>query len=357
MGNSATIIVTRSCFDNHFYEDKTKSYLLYIVNVYAIIVKMDQNTLYNTVLTEVNEFITQPNDYRAVLILLASILFAYWLSRFLAKGIIYIAQKVAVRSDKETRDERVVLYRQVETYLSIAVASVRVLVVAIVAYVTWRILTPTGSTNLGGSGAAAIGASAFFIVFAGATIGLLLRDITAGATMIIEKWFTIGDFIKVEPFIDMQGVVERMTLRSTKLRSLSGEIIWIHNQQIQAVHVTPRGVRTIAVDIFVQDIEAGEKAIKRVVNAMPTGATMLARPLKMTKPEQWGEGVWRITVIGEMTPGREWLMEQFFINAIKKIDDDAKKSDKLLAFEPIARFADPNAEKRFKRAIRIAQSK
>lgn len=317
---------------------------------------MTTDSLINNATTEIHKFISQPNDYRAVLILIFSIIFAYWLSRFLAKGIIYLAQKVSVRTDNETREDRLVMYRQVETYLSVAVASVRAIVVAVVAYVTWRILTPEGSANLGGSGAAAIGASAFFIVFAGATVGLLLRDITSGATMIIEKWFTIGDFIKVEPFIDMQGVVERMTLRSTKLRSLSGEVIWIHNQQIQAVHVTPRGVRTLAVDIFVHDVKAGEKVIQRVANAIPTGATMLARPLKMTKPEMWGEGVWRITVIGETTPGREWLMEQYFVNAIKKVDADAKKADKILALEPMARYADPVADKRFKRAIRILQS-
>ncbi len=301
---------------------------------------MTTDSLIQTIATEFNEFITKPNDYRAVLILVFSIVVAYWLSKFLAKGIIYLAQKVSVHTDNQTREDRFVLYGRVETYLSVAVAAVRVAVVAVVAYVAWRILAPEGSANLGGSGAAAIGASAFFIVFAGATVGLLLRDITAGATMIIEKWFTIGDFIKVEPFLDMQGVVERMTLRSTKLRSLSGEVIWIHNQQIHAVHVTPRGVRTLAVDIFVKDTDAGEKAIKRVVSAMPTGATMLARPLKMTKPEQWGEDMWRITVIGETTPGREWLIEQYFVNAIKKIDDDAKKADK-----------------RFKRAVRVAQNK
>ena len=318
---------------------------------------MNQDTTLTTVSNELIEFISQPNDYRAILILLISVAFAYWLSRFLAKGIIYIAQKVAVQSDSETNEEKIILYRQVETYLSIAVATVRALVVAIVAYITWRILTPEGSANLGGSAAAAVGASAFFIVIAGATVGLLLRDITSGATMIIEKWFTIGDFIKVEPFIDMQGVVERMTLRSTKLRSLSGEVIWIHNQQIQAVHVTPRGVRTTAVDIFVRDIAAGERAVQLVANAMPTGATLLARPLQMTKPEQWGDGVWRITVIGETTPGREWLMEKYFVKAIKKLDEDAKKSDKLLALEPIARYADPVADKRFKRAVRVAQTK
>lgn len=331
--------------------------LLFSRVLHVIIIRMSENNLVDNISGELDRFLTQPNDYRAVLLLIFSILFSYWVSRFLAQGIIFLAQKVAVRSDTETREDRFVLYRQVETYLSVAVAAVRVMVVAIVAYVTWRILTPEGSEGAGGSGLAAIGASTVFLVFAGATIGLLLRDITAGATMIIEKWFTIGDFIKVEPFIDMRGVVERMTLRSTKLRSLSGEVIWIHNQQIQAVHVTPRGVRTIAVDIFVKDIAAGERAIQKVVSAMPTGATMLARPLKMTKTEQWGEDTWRITVIGETTPGREWLMDQYFVAAIKQIDEDAKKADKLLALEPIARYADPVADKRFKRAVRVAQSK
>ena len=97
--------------------------------------------------------------------------------------------------------------------------------------------------------------------------------------------------------------------------------------------------------------------MQRVVDAMPTGATMLARPLRMTKPEQWGEDMWRITVIGEMTPGREWLMEQYFVNAIQRIDEDSKKADKVLALDPIAHYADPVADKRFRRAIRIAQSK
>jgi moderate conductance mechanosensitive channel len=318
---------------------------------------VDTGSFIENVNREVSDFLARPNDYRAVLVLIFSIAFSYWVSHFLAKGIIYIAQRVAVRSDTETREDRIVVLRQVETYLSVAVAVVRAAVVAIVAYVTWRILTPQGSDNLGGSGAAAIGASAFFIVFAGATLGILLRDITAGATMIIEKWFTIGDFIKVEPFIDVSGVVERMTLRATKLRSLSGEIVWIHNQQIQAVHVSPRGVRTMAVDIFVHDVEAAEKAIKKVANAVPTGATMLARPLKVNAAEQWGEDLWRIVVTGETTPGRDWLIEQFFVNAIKALDEGKKKSEKLLVYEPIARFADPVADKRFKRAVRVGKDK
>ena len=299
------------------------------------------------------EFFSQPTAYRSVLLLIVAIIFAYWLSHYLAKIIIYIAQKVAVRSDSESREERVIMLRQVETYLSVAVAAVRAVTVAIVAYLVWTYLSPKASSS-----AAAIGASAFFIVFAGQTLGMLLRDITAGATMIIEKWFNVGDYIKIEPFIDVTGVVERLTLRSTKLRSLSGEVVWVHNQQIQAVHVTPRGLRTMAVDIFVRDRLEGEREINRIIDAVPTGPLLLARPLRVKYAERWGDELWRITVVGQTAPGREWLIEKYFVNAIKEIDDDkVDRASRLIVHEPIARFADPVADRRFKRAVRVNKEK
>lgn len=300
------------------------------------------------VFQDIIEFFSQPNAYRSVLILFACIIGAYLLSKVFANVIIKIAQKVSVRSDIESNEERLIKLRQVETYLSVSIAVVRAVVVAVAAYVAWIFLSPSSS-----SGAAAIGASAFFIVFAGQTLGMVLRDITAGAIMIIEQWFHVGDFVKIEPFIDVAGVVERFTLRSTKLRSLSGEIVWVHNQQIQAVHVTPRGVRTIAVDVFVRDKDKGLRALKELTKAVPAGPTMLAQPLKAGKPEEWGSGLWRITVTGQTAPGREWLIENFFVNAIKEIDSGVRnKMNRVFVYEPIARYADPVADKKFKRAVR-----
>ena len=317
---------------------------------------MEPQRIFDNLGREANEFLTTSNSFRSVLILIAAIIIAYWLSHFLAKGIIYIAQRVALRTDVETREDRVVILRQVETYLSIGVAIVRALVVGVVAYVTWWLLS-LGSDSFDGFGAAAIGASTVFVVFAGATLGILLRDITAGALMIIEKWFTIGDYIKIEPFMDVSGVVERMTLRSTRLRTLSGEVVWIHNQQMQAVHVSPRGVRTMAVDIFVRDVDVAMPAIKKTIQAIPTGATMLARPLKISEAEQWGEDLWRIVVTGETAPGRDWLIEKFFVNALQELDEGKKKSEKIMAYDPIPRFADPIADRRFKRAVRVQREK
>lgn len=299
------------------------------------------------------EFWSQPNAYRSLLILIASVVAAYWVSKYVANAIIFVAQKVAVRSDTESNAAKAVRLRQVETYLGVIVAIVRVIIVAIAGYVVWRTLSPEGSKQLGGSGAAAIGASAIFIVIAGQTVGTLLRDITAGATMIIEQWFNVGDYIKVEPFWDVKGVVERLTLRSTRIRSLSGEIIMIHNQNIHAVHVTPNGVRTMAVEIFVNDQAKGERLVKRAIKTLPTGPTMLATPLTITDSAQWSDDIWRITVEGQTAPGRDWLVDTYFINSLSRIDEAKSEDKRVIVDPPIAHWADDVAERRFSRAVRV----
>lgn len=315
------------------------------------------NDFLTMVSRELSDIFTQANPYRSLLILTIAIAVSYWLSKFVARFIIFIAQNVAVRSDNESDALKALRLRQVETYLGVVVAVVRVVIVAVVAYVSWRILSPEGSAAISNSGAAAIGASAIFIVIAGQTVGPLLRDITAGATIIAERWFTVGDYIKIEPFLDVTGVVERLTLRSTKLRSLSGEIIWIHNQKIDAVQVTPNGVRTMAVDVLVNHKQQGEKLIKQSIAKLPTGPMTLAGKLKIVDTIQWSDELWMMTVQGKTVPGREWLIERYFVSTLEKDNAKLQKKDRLLAAEPIVRYADPETERKFRRAVRIQQNK
>ena len=303
---------------------------------------------------EMSEWLSSQTLVRDILIIVAAMLVAYWVSRFLAKGMIKIAQAIALRSDEESNDARALKLRQTETYLSIATAVVRMAVVVIVGYIAWIIINPF-SASKASSSIAAIGAGTFFALIAGQTVGIILRDITAGAVMIAENWYKIGDFIKVEPYGEVEGVVERFTLRSTRLRALNGELVMIHNQNITGVHVTPNGLRTIAVDVFVRDKERGQEEIKKIIEAIPRGKTMLAKPLRIRSTEQWGESRWRITVIGQTTPGREWLIEKFFVEALVDIDEGKIGHDRLLVLPPMPRNADAIADKRFRRAVRIKQ--
>src|SRR6266705_1946602 len=66
----------------------------------------------------------------------------------------------------------------------------------------------------------------------------MLMDIIAGFNMFVERWYSVGDTIAI-PMMEVQGIVEDLSLRRTKLRSLDGEVINIHNSQIAAVRVLP----------------------------------------------------------------------------------------------------------------------
>ncbi|MBC7746712.1 mechanosensitive ion channel family protein [Pedobacter sp.] len=303
---------------------------------------------FQNILAELNTFISGPNAMRSLIILLFSVALTYWLSRFVALAIVRVAQFIATRSDNTTNEEKKIQLRRIETYLSVAIALTRALIVGIVAFYTWQILSPSASLT-----AATFGASAFFIVVASATVGMILRDITAGATMIIERWFAVGDFVRIEPFMEVAGVVERMTLRSTKLRSLNGEIVWLHNQHIQAVKVTPHGLRTIAVDVFMNDENVGKELIQRVISTIPIGTMTVTSTPKITRCEKWAEGLWMFSIVGQTPPGREWMMENYFVDSLKELDK--KRRGTTLIRQPLVRYADPAAERSFKRAVRMGK--
>ena len=111
----------------------------------------------------------------------------------------------------------------------------------------------------------------------------------------------------------------------------------------------------MSVDVFVRDKDRGTAAIKKIISAIPTGKTMLAKPLRITKAEEWGESRWRITVKGQTAPGREWLINDFFVQACIDLDEGKTGQDKLLALPPMPHMTDEVAERQFKRAVRVKQ--
>lgn len=301
----------------------------------------------NNVAREVSNKLT---SFRALFIVVVVFVAAYVFSRIIAKLIISVAQSIGVRSDTTSDEERSIQLRRIETYLSVTIATVRGIIFAVGAYIILRLLLPDR-----GALVSTIGIGTFFVVFANATIAPLLRDVTSGVTMIVERWFSVGDFIRVEPFAEVGGVVERVTLRSTKLRNINGEVIWLHNQFIQGVKITPRGLRTLAIDIFVSDLKAGRKLVEDIATTLPTSPTMLASPLVIAHEEELANKLWRITITGQTAPGREWLIEKFATEALK--DADLDKKNRTIVYGPLVRFADKTAEKRFKRAVRVNRIK
>ncbi len=311
-----------------------------------------KNTLSTNIIEDVQHFFSQPNIGRTLIGVLLAIIISYWASRFVAKLIVRFAQLIAVRSDNAASEEKSIQLRRVETYLSILTAFVRVTIIVTGAFLAWKFLANENNTQ--NNTIFALGAGAFIAVIGGATVGMVLRDITAGAVMILESWFHVGDFIRVEPYGDVTGVVEQVTLRSTKLRNLNGEVIWLHNHHIQGVKVTPHGLRRIAVDIFVNHKKIGESIIAKALETMPVGTMKVAKKPEIVRQEKWGDHLYLFTVVGETPPGREWLMENYFIESLKELDE-RRKGPQTMVRPPIVRFSDEAAERSFRRAVRTSQ--
>jgi hypothetical protein len=269
------------------------------------------------------------------------------LGRLIAAVLRRIARTVSRTADKVQDLKEVNRLRRIETLIILMVALIRMVLVIVAIYFWWVLAHP------GQQPTALIGASALAVIIGSATLGPILRDLAYGGVMMAEHWFGVGDHIKVEPFADLQGVVERVTLRSTRIRGLNGEIIWISNQNIQGVRVLTKGVRTIALEVFVNDLERGLDLIEETNMRLPSGPLMVVRPLHIMSKSQVGEGVWHITAIGETAPGREWLLQDYAKQMLQELDEDAKHP--IMRTDPIARDADSEAERRFARTVQNAR--
>ncbi len=294
-------------------------------------------------------YLRQATTLRGFLIIVCVFGAAWALMRLINKSTIEIARATADRADKAANEDRFVQWRQIETYLSVVLAIVRAVIVGGALYIAIRMLFP-GQTLL----PATIGISTFFVIVAGATVAPLLRDLTNGVIMIVGRWLSVGDFVKIEPFNDMAGVVERVTLRSTTLRSINGDITHLHNQYIQGVRISPRGARTLAIELFVRDLKKGLAHVEEVIQTLPASPTMIVTPLRVSAKEKITDNLWRITITGKTAPSREWLIEDFIRSALQ--DQDTNKKEPLIVYGPLVHYADPEADKRFSRAVRRGTS-
>lgn len=288
-------------------------------------------------------------NLHAIISLLVCLAIGLLLGRVIATLLRKVVTLIAARADKTQDLETVNRLRRYETYIVLSIALIRVGIVLLSLYVWWLLDHPYGQPT------AFIGASAILLLLLSASLAPILRDIASGSAMMVEQWYGVGDHVRFEPFSDMQGVVERVTLRSTRIRNLNGEIIWVNNQHIQAIRMTPKGIRTIALEIFVTNLKKGQQLVKKANDRLPNGPLLMVSPLQIVEETAVGENLWHITAISETAPGREWLIERAAVDLIKEMDEQSTAP--TIAHGPLARYADAEAEKKFKRTMTNARKR
>jgi small conductance mechanosensitive channel len=238
-------------------------------------------------------------------------------------------QATGKMADLKRRETLVSVIRTGITYVTFAVA----LIVAIAQL--------TGGVDR----LTALAGASFALILAGFAAQRLLVDILAGLTMFAERWYSVGDTVTLVAGGQLQGVVEDVSLRRTRLRSLSGEVIQVHNSQIQAVSVLPRGVKELAIELFVAKREPGERLVEDVVRILPEGPTTFVRRPWIDHVEDLAHNLTRIRLHATVAPGREWLAEEFFTDLLKQ-----RAGDSLIVHGPVSFAVDERATRSYARA-------
>jgi hypothetical protein len=280
-------------------------------------------------------------------VLLVSVVIAGGVGKLFGVILRQASRTFGKRADAATDLVTVNRFRRMETWTILSIAIVRVLCFVIGLYFWWAFTHPHNQPS------ALVGASALLIVIVGGVFSPLLRDFAFGGGMMAEHWFGVGDLITIEPFTSIQGVVERITLRSTRIRGLNGEVIWIANQNISGVRIAQKGVWTLAIELFVTDPKKAEILIEKTNALLPTGPSLVASRLGIMTVDKRSDELWHVTAIGETAPGREWLLEKTAIDLLKKLDEKSKQP--ILITDPVARYADNDTERQFARAVKNAK--
>jgi hypothetical protein len=190
----------------------------------------------------------------------------------------------------------------------------------------------------------ALAGVSFLLILLGFAIQRFLTDLIAGLSMFVERWYAVGDTIVI-PTLDLQGVVEDLSLRRTKLRTLAGEVIHVHNSQIPAVRVLPRGAKHLAVEFYARDRGEAEALVDAVAALLPLGPTTFIRRPWIHEVHDLGGELVRVTVRTAVAPGREWLAEGFFPELLEE-----KATPGLIVHGPVTLAVDERATRSFARA-------
>ena len=234
--------------------------------------------------------------------------------------------------------------RQRETAIGLIATSVRYAVFALAAVLSLVALSGAHRVQT------IVGASflALMIAFAAQRF---LTDVVAGLLMFFEGWFRIGDTVAIDAW-HAQGIVEAVSLRSLRIRTIQGEIIYVPNSQVVTLRRIPRGYREVEVEFFVSDLARGRELVEEIAPIVPAGPTRFLRRPELVETETLAADLYRITARCAIAVGREWLAEDFLPTLIKE-----RAGEGLLVHGPVVTFVDEQALRSFARATRGVESK
>ncbi|WP_242620451.1 mechanosensitive ion channel family protein [Senegalia massiliensis] len=165
---------------------------------------------------------------------------------------------------------------------------------------------------------AAAGIGAIAIGFAAQN---LVEDIITGFFILFEDQFSVGDYIAVD---GIDGTVEELGLRVTKIRGFDGALNIIPNRKIEIVTNKIRGKMRALVDVgiaYEEDIDKAIEVIKRVAEEYKEENEDILEGPTVLGVSNLGSSDVVISVVAKTKPMSQWGVERELRRRIKNTFD------------------------------------
>lgn len=149
----------------------------------------------------------------------------------------------------------------------------------------------------------------------------LVRDIITGFFIIFEDQFSVGDYIKVNAF---EGTVEEIGLRTTKIKSWTGELHILPNGSISEVTNFSLHNSTAVVDFNVSyesDVTEVERLVEDLLRVLPAKYEDMVSMPELLGVQNFGASEIVMRVVCETAPMRHWYVGRMIRKEIKLMLD------------------------------------
>ncbi len=148
----------------------------------------------------------------------------------------------------------------------------------------------------------------------GIAVGLgaqsLIKDVISGFFILLEDQFAVGDLITVD---NMNGTVEVMELRITKLRNFNGDLYIIPNGEIKKLTNHTRGNKTAIIDIpvtYSSDMGKAYEIASDVCSRISGELSTVVEPARVLGITELGKDSANLRLIAKTLPNEHWEVER-----------------------------------------------
>jgi len=150
----------------------------------------------------------------------------------------------------------------------------------------------------------------------------LLKDIISGMAIIIESQYQVGDIVTIGNF---KGEVIELGLKTTKIKSYSGEVKIIANRNITEVinHNMKHSMAILQVSMSSKiDIDEVQKVLEEICSLLSKKIDYLKNEIKVLGVEKIDENKVYYRIVAETIPLKNTEVQRILVKELKKELDE-----------------------------------